>query len=76
MSRNVKSALVNEGLFSKHKIPSRTIPSHSELRGGRGTRTHKSLRTTVFKTVRLPISVALRLKPKGSRAAPAAQPEG
>ena len=30
------------------------------FRGGRGTRTHKSFRTTVFKTVRLPVSVALR----------------
>src|SRR5680860_630304 len=28
--------------------------------GGRGTRTHKSFRTTIFKTVRLPVSVALR----------------
>ena len=28
--------------------------------GGHGTRTHKPFRTTVFKTVRLPISVALR----------------
>jgi hypothetical protein len=35
--------------------------------GGRGTRTHKSVRTTVFKTVRLPISVALHSKPKGWR---------
>jgi hypothetical protein len=32
---------------------------HFLIGGGRGTRTPKSFRTTVFKTVRLPISVAL-----------------
>ena len=76
MSGNVKSAFVNEGLYAEHKMSSPNVPSHPELGGGRGTRTHKSFRTTVFKTVRLPISVALRLKPKGSCAAPSAQPEG
>src|SRR5688572_7132065 len=49
MSWNVKSALVNKNLYAKHKTPYRTIPPHPELCGGRGTRTHKSLRTTVFK---------------------------
>lgn len=59
MSWNVKSVLVNETLCAKYKMSSRIVPSHYELCGGRGTRTHKSLRTTVFKTVRLPITVAL-----------------
>ena len=50
MSRNVNSAFVNENLYAEYKMSSRTIPSHPKLCGGRGTRTHKSLRTTVFKT--------------------------
>ena len=49
MSRNVKRALVNEDLYSEHKKLYLTTTSHPELCGGRGTRTHKSLRTTVFK---------------------------
>jgi hypothetical protein len=49
MSRNVKSAFVNEDLYVKYKMSSRIIPSHSKLCGGRGTRTHKPLLATVFK---------------------------
>ncbi len=60
MSRNVKRALVNQTLCAKHKTSSRIVSSHYELCGGRGTRTHKPFRATIFKTVRLPVTVALR----------------
>jgi hypothetical protein len=40
--------------------PGRVRKVQVKASGGRGTRTHKSLRTTVFKTVRLPVTVALR----------------
>jgi hypothetical protein len=62
MSRNVKSAHVIENLYIEHKMSSRTIPGHLELCGGRGTRTHKSVRTTVFKLwARRPDSSCLNL---------------
>jgi hypothetical protein len=49
MSMNVKSAFVKESLVPGHKMSSLTITSHPELCGGRGTRTHKPFRATVFK---------------------------
>jgi hypothetical protein len=64
MSGNVKGARVNETLYAEHKKSSRTITSHPELCGGRGTRTHKPLRTTVFKTANQLLALSL-LAPQG-----------
>lgn len=49
MSGNVKGALVKETLCVEYKKSPRTVTSYPGLCGGRGTRTPKSLRTTVFK---------------------------
>lgn len=69
MSWNVKSALVNENLYAKHKTTYRTIPSHPELRGGRGTQTHKPLRTTVFEAANyLPDLIPPGPRARGQRA--------